>query len=77
MLQEVGPSERFFHELQTIEDTNFWFSEEVPAVEYVENLVENMQLYPPEDYITGHELYFEYVPEVRLFILTYSVALQP
>jgi nardilysin len=67
MLQEVGPSERFFHELQTIEETSFRFSEEVPAVEYVENLVENMQLYPPEDYITGSELYFEYEPEVRLY----------
>jgi nardilysin len=68
MLQEVGPSERFFRELQTIEETNFRFAEEVPAVEYVENLAEKMQLYPPEDYITGSELYFEYDPEVRLFV---------
>ncbi|XP_021929041.1 nardilysin isoform X2 [Zootermopsis nevadensis] len=63
MLQKVGPSERFFRELQTIEETTFRFAEELPAVEYVENLAENMQLYPPEDYITGSELYFEYDPE--------------
>lgn len=31
-------------------------------VENVENLSENMQLYPPKDYITGNELYFEYDP---------------
>jgi nardilysin len=68
MLQEVGPSERFFRELQTIEETNFRFTEEDPAVEYVENMAENMQLYPPEDYITGSELYFEYDPEVRTYV---------
>lgn len=63
MLQKVGPSERFFHELKTIEETKFRFAEEVSAVEYVEELAENMQLYPPEDYITGSELFFEYDPE--------------
>lgn len=63
MLQRVGPSERFFHELKTIEETKFQFAEEVPAVEYVEDMAENMQLYPPEDYITGSELFFEYDPE--------------
>ena len=68
MLQRVGPSERFFHELKVIEETKFRFAEEVPAVEYVEDMVENMQLYPPEDYITGSELFFEYDPEVRFFL---------
>jgi len=65
MLQRIGPSERFFHELKAIEETKFRFAEEVPAVEYVEDMAENMQLYPPEDYITGSELFFEYDPEVR------------
>jgi nardilysin len=68
MLQKVGPSERFFHELQSIEETKFRFAEEVSAVEYVEDLVESMQHYPPEDYITGSELFFEYDPEVRFFL---------
>ena len=68
MLQRVGPSERFFHELKAIEETKFRFTEEVPAVEYVEDIAENMQLYPPEDYITGSELFFEYDPEVRFFL---------
>lgn len=67
MLQNVGPSERFFHELKAIEETKFRFAEEVPAGEYVEDLAENMQLYPPEHYITGSELFFEYDPEVRFF----------
>jgi nardilysin len=67
MLQSVGPSERFFDELKTIEETKFRFTEEVPAVEYVEDMAENMQLYPPEDYIAGSELFFEYDPEVRFF----------
>jgi nardilysin len=32
-------------------------------VYYVEALCENMHFYPPVDYITGSELYFEYDPE--------------
>jgi len=68
MLQKVGPSEWFFCELQTIEETKFQFAEALPAVENVENLAENMQFYPPEDYITGSELFFEYDPEVRFML---------
>lgn len=68
MLQKVGPSECFFRELQTVEETNFRFAEEVPAVEYVETLAENMQFYSSEDYITGSELFFEYDPEVSFFL---------
>jgi nardilysin len=68
MLRKVGPSECFFRELQIVEETNFRFAEEVPAVEYVETLAENMQFYSPEDYITGSELFFEYDPEVSFFL---------
>jgi secreted Zn-dependent insulinase-like peptidase len=64
MLQKVGPSEQFFRELQAVEETNFRFAEEVPAVEYVETLAENMQFYPPEHYITGSQLFFEYDTKV-------------
>lgn len=34
-------------------------------VEYVENMCENMQLYPRQDFLTGDQLLFEYKPEVR------------
>uniref|UniRef100_A0A8C4MA14 Nardilysin n=1 Tax=Equus asinus asinus TaxID=83772 RepID=A0A8C4MA14_EQUAS len=33
-------------------------------VEYVENMCENMQLYPLQDFLTGDQLLFEYKPEV-------------
>jgi nardilysin len=66
MLQKVGPSERFFRELQAVEETNFRFAEEVPSVEYVETLAENMQFYPPEHYITGSVLFFEYDTKVSI-----------
>lgn len=66
LLKEVGPQERIFREIQKIEDTSFRFADEDSAVDLVEDLAEAMQFYPPEDYLTGSELYFDYVPEVVL-----------
>lgn len=39
------------------------FVDEEQPVDYVEDLCDNMQYFPPRDYITGSELYFEYNPE--------------
>lgn len=66
LLKQVGPQERIFREIQKIEDTSFRFADEESAVELVEELAEAMQFYPPEDYLTGSELYFEYDPKVVL-----------
>lgn len=33
----------------------------------MENMCENMQLYPLQDFLTGDQLLFEYKPEVRRF----------
>lgn len=33
-------------------------------IEYVEDICENMQLFPKEDFLTGDQLLFEYSPEV-------------
>ncbi|KAK9498642.1 hypothetical protein O3M35_003228 [Rhynocoris fuscipes] len=63
MLQIEGPSERIFKEVQAINEIDFRFSEEESAVDNVESLSENMQFYPPIDYITGSELTFEYKPD--------------
>jgi len=63
LLQCKGPQEALFKEIQSIEEANFRFVEEIAASEYVENLSENMHKYPPEDYICGDELYFEYDPD--------------
>lgn len=35
-------------------------------MDLVEELAEAMQYYPPEDYLTGSELYFEYDPKVGI-----------
>lgn len=69
MLQREGPNERVFREVQAIDQMQFRFSEEESAVDNVETLSENMQFYPPEDYITGSELSYEYKPdEIKLFL---------
>lgn len=33
-------------------------------IEFVENICENMQLFPKEDFLTGDQLMFEYDPQV-------------
>ncbi|XP_063512168.1 nardilysin isoform X4 [Pongo pygmaeus] len=64
MLQKLGPEKRIFEEIQKIEDNEFHYQEQTDPVEYVENMCENMQLYPLQDILTGDQLLFEYKPEV-------------
>ncbi|XP_045486961.1 nardilysin [Pieris rapae] len=63
MLRKIGPSERIFEEIKTIEETSFRFEEESQPAEYVESLAENMQNLPPKHYITGDRLYYKYDPK--------------
>ncbi|XP_075983381.1 nardilysin-like [Anticarsia gemmatalis] len=63
MLKHIGPSERIYEEIKTIEETSFRFEEESQPSEYVETLAENMHFYPPEHYITGDRLYYKYDPK--------------
>ncbi|XP_065834712.1 nardilysin-like [Oscarella lobularis] len=60
MLRRIGPQIRIFRELQTIEDNSFRFQEEGEPAKYACDVVENMQLYPPRDYLTGDDLMFDY-----------------
>ena len=64
MLRESGPVERIFKEMQEIRELNFKYQEEPQPMDNVENLSENMQLYPPELIIAGPELILEYDPQV-------------
>jgi len=64
MMKEKGPNERIFKEIQKIEDLDFAFREEKQPSENVENLCENMQFYPPERYLDGDDLMFDYNPSI-------------
>jgi len=64
MLKEKGPNERIYKEIQKIENLDFAFREEKQPSENVENLCENMQFYPPERYLDGDDLLFNYDPAV-------------
>ncbi|XP_003220332.1 nardilysin [Anolis carolinensis] len=64
MLQQTGPDQRIWEEMQKIEANEFHYQEQIDPVEYVESLCENMQLFPKEDILTGDQLLFEYKPEV-------------
>lgn len=64
MARQRGPSTRIFEEIKTIEDNNFRWCEEESPIDYVEKLCESMQLYPPEHYLTGDSLFYEYKPNL-------------
>jgi len=63
MLKDNEPSERIYGEIQRIENLNFAFKEDSQPGENVETLSENMQFYPPERYLDGDDLMFQYDAE--------------
>ncbi|XP_071342752.1 nardilysin-like [Trachinotus anak] len=64
MLQTLGPQQRIYEEIQKIEANEFHYQEQTDPIEFVENICENMQLFPKEDFLTGDQLMFDYDPEV-------------
>ncbi|XP_061680733.1 LOW QUALITY PROTEIN: nardilysin-like [Syngnathoides biaculeatus] len=64
MLQTLGPQQRIYEEIQKIEDNEFRYQEQTDPIEFVENICENMQLFPKEDFLTGDQLMFDFDPEV-------------
>lgn len=59
-MKHVGPSERVFKEIQTIEDASFRFSVERDPIDNTEDVVENMKNYPSKHILSGDFLYFAY-----------------
>ncbi|XP_064196993.1 nardilysin-like [Anguilla rostrata] len=64
LLQTLGPLQRIYEEIQMIEVNEFRYQEQTDPIEYVEDICENLQLFPKEDFLTGDQLMFEYNPEV-------------
>uniref|UniRef100_A0AAQ4RPA4 Nardilysin a (N-arginine dibasic convertase) n=1 Tax=Gasterosteus aculeatus aculeatus TaxID=481459 RepID=A0AAQ4RPA4_GASAC len=58
------PEQRMYEEIQKIEANEFHYQEQIDPIEYVEDICENMQLFPKEDFLTGDQLMFEFDPEV-------------
>uniref|UniRef100_A0A672JBV9 Nardilysin a (N-arginine dibasic convertase) n=1 Tax=Salarias fasciatus TaxID=181472 RepID=A0A672JBV9_SALFA len=50
--------------ISRIEANEFHYQEQIDPIEYVEDICENMQLFPKEDFLTGDQLMFEFSPEV-------------
>ena len=53
MLRTAGPMKRIFEEIQQIEEIDFAYAEEDIPLSYVEDLCENIPLFPPEEVISG------------------------
>lgn len=60
LMKIEGPQESFYNELKVIAETKFRWKEKGDPTSYVEKIADNMQLYPPEDYLTGHRLLFQF-----------------
>uniref|UniRef100_A0A8C1X4B7 Nardilysin a (N-arginine dibasic convertase) n=1 Tax=Cyprinus carpio TaxID=7962 RepID=A0A8C1X4B7_CYPCA len=59
MLQTLGPQQRIYEEIQKIEANEFHYQEQTDPIEYVEDICENMQLFPKQDFLTGDQLMFD------------------
>lgn len=70
-LAHIGPNERIFREIQTVENASFRFSVERDPIENAETIVENMKKYPPKHVLNGDCLYFEYDPNAIQEIIDY------
>lgn len=49
-----------YEELQQIANNNFRFQVELPSMENVQNIVEDLSYLPSKDVLTGSQLYFQY-----------------
>ncbi|XP_013890122.1 nardilysin [Austrofundulus limnaeus] len=70
MLRTLGPQQRIYEEIQKIEANEFHYQEQTDPVQFVQNICENMQLFPKPDFLTGDQLMFHYDPQVISAALT-------
>uniref|UniRef100_A0AAX7U4V8 Nardilysin a (N-arginine dibasic convertase) n=1 Tax=Astatotilapia calliptera TaxID=8154 RepID=A0AAX7U4V8_ASTCA len=66
---------RIYEEIQRIEANEFHYQEQIDPIEYVEDICENMQLFPKEDFLTGDQLMFEFNPEVSSSVISAALSL--
>ncbi|XP_078042474.1 nardilysin [Augochlora pura] len=71
MVRKEGPQKRMYDEIHKIREMTFRYEDEALPANNVEDLCENMHYYPPQDYITGNYLYFEYNPEAIQACMNY------
>uniref|UniRef100_A0A4W6E4G4 Nardilysin convertase n=1 Tax=Lates calcarifer TaxID=8187 RepID=A0A4W6E4G4_LATCA len=64
-----------YEEIQKIEANEFHYQEQIDPIEYVEDICENMQLFPKEDFLTGDQLMFEFSPEVSSSVISAALSL--
>lgn len=73
MLRREGPQEWIFREIQQMDQIDFDWEDPQDPYDNVEDLADNMLLYPEEHYITGPMLSFEYTPERITELLAYLI----
>ncbi|KAK3767093.1 hypothetical protein RRG08_017967 [Elysia crispata] len=70
MLKQKLPA-HVFEEQQHIQETKYIFNEQDSIYSYVEQLAENMHMFPPEHYLCGRTLFFEYNEQLVLDCLDF------
>ena len=69
-LQKEGPKEWLFNELQAMGEIEFEMKEKDPSTGYAELLSSAMQMYAPEDVVSGAYILHDYDPELINGILS-------
>ncbi|KAH7661765.1 Insulysin protein [Dioscorea alata] len=62
LLRNSGINQWIFNELVAICDVDFHYKDKIPPINYVVNIADNMQLFPPEDWLCGSSLPSRYDP---------------
>ena len=60
MLKQSGASYCIYEEIRRVDELDFEYGQQPQPMDNVEHLCEGMQLYPPELYLTGGDLLFEF-----------------
>ncbi|KAL6856029.1 hypothetical protein ACP4OV_018831 [Aristida adscensionis] len=70
LLQTSGSPKWIFDELQAICETGFHYRDKSPPINYVVHISSNMQIFPPEDWLTASSLPSKFSPETIQNILS-------
>ncbi|KAL3637238.1 Insulin-degrading enzyme-like 1, peroxisomal [Castilleja foliolosa] len=62
LLQQSGPCQWIFDELEAICETSFHFQDKTRPIDYVVNVAFNMEFYPPNDWLVGSSLPSKFNP---------------
>ncbi|KAF8043973.1 hypothetical protein BT93_A2068 [Corymbia citriodora subsp. variegata] len=69
LLKQSGVCKWIFDELSALCETEFHYQDKIPPIDYVVGVASDMEIYPPEDWIVGSSLPYEFNPGTIQMVL--------